>query len=169
MNARTDRMSPLLNQLFPGRLGRGRESFAPHDLADHRRPPVPNPNCPVERMRGVISTGALNPTRAWTSESLSVGMDQALEDAFARREAAALDRAYARYHVACSTPSPTMCCGTPTTRKIASTTRSSVFGPSVSLMTPSGDRCKTFSSLAFAIKRSRNAARPRVLQSWQEA
>ena len=49
-------------------------------------------------MRGVISTGALNPTRAWTSESLSVGMDQALEDAFARREAAALDRAYARYH-----------------------------------------------------------------------
>lgn len=91
-------MSPLLNQLFPGRLGRGRESFAPHDLADHRRPPVPNPNCPVERMRGVISTGALNPTRAWTSESLSVGMDQALEDAFARREAAALDRAYARYH-----------------------------------------------------------------------
>lgn len=50
-------------------------------------------------MRGVISTGALDPTRAWTSESLAdVGMDQALEDAFARRETAALDGAYARYH-----------------------------------------------------------------------
>ena len=49
-------------------------------------------------MRGVIN-GGTRPTRAWTSESLSnVGMDQALEDAFARREAAALDRAYARYH-----------------------------------------------------------------------
>ena len=92
-------MSPLLNQLFPGRLGRGRESYARHDLADHRRPPVPNRNCPIERMRGVINTGALDPTRAWTSESLSnVGMDQALEDAFARREGAALDGAYARYH-----------------------------------------------------------------------
>lgn len=92
-------MLPLLNQLFPGRLGRGRGSYAPHSVADHRRPPVPNPNCPIERMRGVISTGALDPTRAWTSESLAdVGMDQALEDAFARRETAALDGAYARYH-----------------------------------------------------------------------
>ena len=92
-------MLPLLNQLFPGRLGRGRGAYAPHSVADHRRPPVPNPNCPIERMRGVISTGALDPTRAWTSESLAdVGMDQALEDAFARRETAALDGAYARYH-----------------------------------------------------------------------
>ncbi len=92
-------MSPLLNQLFLGRLGRGRELYASHDLADHRRPPVPNPNWPIERMRGVISTGALDPARAWTSGSPSgVGIDQAHEDAFARREAAALDAAYARYH-----------------------------------------------------------------------
>lgn len=92
-------MSPLLNRLFFGRLARSRELYASHDRADHRRPPVPNPNCPIERMRGVISTGALDPSRAWTSGTLSdVGMDQALEDAFARRDAAALDGAYARYH-----------------------------------------------------------------------
>ncbi len=92
-------MTPLLNQLFPGRLRRGRDPYAPRDATDHRRPPIPNPNCPVERMRHVISTGALDPSRAWSPEGQpDPGQDRALEDAFARREPRALDGVYARYH-----------------------------------------------------------------------
>lgn len=97
MNTRTDRMPPLLNQLLPGRLRR--DSYASRNLADYRRPPIPNPNCPVERMSHVISTGVLDPSRACSREGVrGLGHDRALEDAFARREPRALDRVYARYH-----------------------------------------------------------------------
>ncbi len=96
-------MSSLLNQLFTRRLNRAaassRDSYALQDLGDHRRPPIPNPNCPIERMRGVMRTGALDPSRAWSSERPpDLATDQVLEDAFARREPLALDGAYARYH-----------------------------------------------------------------------
>lgn len=92
-------MSPLRNLFLPGRLGRQRSPYALGDVADYRRPPIPNPNCPVERMRDVMSTGALDPSRAWAPGDLrNEGQDRALEDAFARREPWALDGTYARFH-----------------------------------------------------------------------
>ncbi len=50
-------------------------------------------------MRDVISTGALDPSRAWSSGDLpNAAEDQALEDGFAHREPWALDGTYARFH-----------------------------------------------------------------------
>ena len=91
-------MSFLLNQLLPQRLG-GRGQYAPHGPADHQKRPVPNPNCPLERMRRVIGTGTLaEPSRAQSPEALSDPYeDAALEQAFAQRERWALDGVYARY------------------------------------------------------------------------
>ncbi len=99
MNARAHHMSSLLNHLFAECLGRERDSCARRGHADHHRPSIPNSTCPVERMRGVMKTGALDPSRACSSESLrNVATDGALEGAFARREPIGLDGAYARYH-----------------------------------------------------------------------
>jgi RNA polymerase sigma-70 factor, ECF subfamily len=92
-------MSFLLNQLLPQRLG-GRGQYAPQGPTDYQKRPVPNPNCPLERMKRVIGNGTLaEPSRARSSEALSDPYEDAvLEQAFARRERWALDGVYARYH-----------------------------------------------------------------------
>lgn len=93
-------MSFLLNQLLPPGLGHRRDSYAPGKLSDHRKSPVPNPNCPLERIRRVTTTGTFaDPSRAQAAELLSAtAEDAALEQAFACRERWALEAVYARYH-----------------------------------------------------------------------
>ena len=92
-------MSFLLNQLLPQRLG-GRGQYAPQGPTDYQKRPVPNPNCPLERMKRVIGNGTLaEPSRARSPEALTDPYEDAvLEQAFTRRERWALDGVYARYH-----------------------------------------------------------------------
>ncbi len=93
-------MSFLLNQLLPRGLGHRRDSYAPGRPADCQKSPLPNPNCPLERIRRVTTTGTLaDPSRAQAAELLpATAEDAALEQAFARRERWALGAVYARYH-----------------------------------------------------------------------
>ena len=56
---RVRRMSFLLNQFFRGGIGHRRDLYAPQERVDYRRGPVPNPNCPLERIKRVVGTRTL--------------------------------------------------------------------------------------------------------------
>jgi RNA polymerase sigma-70 factor, ECF subfamily len=98
VSTRSSRMSFLLNQLLPNPEKYGQ--YASHGPPDYQKRPIPNPNCPLERMKRVIGTGTLaDPSRAQSLEAPPDTVeDAALEQGFARRERWALDGVYARYH-----------------------------------------------------------------------